>query len=91
MGNKQGSYSKKDGEASKNGIRRQEWLYNRLSEKWNTHRRFPTHQADSGSTSRERVQNGHDTLERFGDPAIIPSKLAERSCLVLNHDCNGFD
>jgi hypothetical protein len=57
----------------------------------NTYRHIATHQADSGCTGRERVQNGHNTLEGFGNPAIIPLKSTERSRLVLKHGGGGLD
>ncbi len=58
---------------------------------WDTYRRLPTYQANSGSTSRQGVQNCHNTLEGFRDPAIIPSKFTERSCLVLKYGGNRLD
>ena len=58
---------------------------------WNTYRYIATHQADSGCTGRERVQNGHNNLERFGDPVIIPLRLTDRSRLILKHGDDELD
>ena len=72
--------------AGRNGCRIDHQRYG-----YGTYRRLVTHQADRGNTSREGVQDFHNTLEGFRNPAIIPSKFTEHSCLVMKHGGDGLD
>ena len=49
----------------------------------NTYQYFSAYLTNRGSTSRERIQNRYNTLEGFGNPAIVPFEFTERSGLVL--------
>ena len=57
----------------------------------NTYQCFSAYLANRGSTSRERIQNRYNTLEGFCNPAIVASKFAERSGLVLEQCGYGLD
>jgi hypothetical protein len=53
------SYGEKDGEASKYGLCRREWLQNKASKIWNAYRDLPTYQSNSlpEDGNRERIHN----------------------------------